>query len=114
MTWCRASRLMTETELCPHRLHSRQTVAQAGQALHFTVLPASLQLSRLTAHAACPGAAGGSGTGKSTTLRLMAGLLEPDSGQVVVQARSPVPAGILVCLFAGFNPRRLILRARPL
>jgi ABC-type transporter Mla maintaining outer membrane lipid asymmetry ATPase subunit MlaF len=29
--------------------------------------------------------AGGSGTGKSTTLRLMAGLLAPDRGEVVVQ-----------------------------
>lgn len=29
--------------------------------------------------------AGGSGTGKSTTLRLMAGLLAPDRGEVIVQ-----------------------------
>lgn len=31
------------------------------------------------------GLTGGSGTGKSTTLRLMAGLLAPDRGEVVVQ-----------------------------
>jgi ABC-type transporter Mla maintaining outer membrane lipid asymmetry ATPase subunit MlaF len=37
----------------------------------------------MTASLGCP--AGGSGTGKSTTLRLMAGLLAPDRGEVVVQ-----------------------------
>jgi len=58
----------------------------ARQALHFTVVLMIHQL--FPPHSSgMPGAAGGSGTGKSTTLRLMAGLLEPDSGQVVVQAR---------------------------
>jgi ABC-type transporter Mla maintaining outer membrane lipid asymmetry ATPase subunit MlaF len=33
------------------------------------------------------GIIGGSGTGKSTTLKLMAGLLEPDSGEVLIKGR---------------------------
>jgi len=47
--WCRVSELTTQTQLCHRWPHSRQTAAQAWQALDITLLPASLRLSRLSA-----------------------------------------------------------------
>ena len=48
----------------------------------------------------CLGVVGSNGSGKTTLLRILGGMLQPDSGEVVVRGRV-VP---MVALGAGFNP----------
>ena len=48
----------------------------------------------------CLGLIGKNGAGKSTLLKLLAGLIKPDNGKIIVRGR----LGALISLGAGFNP----------
>jgi peptide/nickel transport system ATP-binding protein len=73
--------------------------------------PALRDVSLCLPRGASLGIVGESGSGKSTLARCIVGLLQPDSGSIMVDGEKPSPLGIQMVFqdpFASLNPRRRV------
>lgn len=78
----------------------REVVKRSGKATVLDGISATIQAGQLV------GVVGPSGAGKTMLLRLIAGLLRPDAGQVEVLGRDPAREGTAVQALIGYLPQR--------
>jgi ABC-2 type transport system ATP-binding protein len=82
------------------------TLDGVGKAFPGMAAPALSEVSGSIRSGIVTGLAGPDGAGKTTLMRLMAGLLRPDSGTLSVLGRNPVTEAPLLRLKVGYMPQK--------